>query len=182
MQGNYLEKTKDIFILQDTALTAGGTVTATGAEVDRFGTYTDPDSDFTNKYKFDTANFISILDGAVADTETLSLKVYLQTSDVSGFGSDVNYVAADGDLKSSTTGAAYAEYTFTGATATAVTFDDIVNLKAYLGMCKRYVRPYVTATFSAANTDTVSIAIAGTFGDVQNNPIDTVDITGVVSE
>ena len=181
----FLEKTLDKFVLQDTALTAGGTITATGAIIDRQGTYTDPDGDFTLKYDLDSVNFLAILDGAVANTETLSLKTYIQTSSESGFNSDVNYLATNGDLKDSTTGAGYAEYAFTGDTGTAITFDDILNCKATEGAiagCKRYVRPYVTATFSAANTDTVSIAMAATFGCSQNNPIDTVDFTGVVAQ
>ena len=179
---NWLEKSMDKFILQDTALTAGGTITATGAIIDRFGTYEDPDGDYDSKYDINTANFLAILDGAIADGETLSLKIYIQTSEESDFSDDVNYLAENGDLKTSTTGAGYAEYTFTGETATAVTFDDILNCKAGYGAlrgCKEYVRPYVTATFSAANTDTVSIAMVGSFGGSQNNPVDTLDFKGV---
>ena len=179
---NFLEKSKTLFVLQDTLLTAGATITATGAETDRYATYTDPDGEFTTKVIYNQADYIVIMDGAVANTETLSLKVYLQTSDVSGFGSDVNYVATDGTLKTSTTGAASAEYAFTGVTATAVTFDDVVDLKAILNSSKRYIRPYITATFSNSGTDTVGVAIALVAGGADANPIDTVDIKCVVGQ
>jgi len=181
MNQHYLELTKSAFLMQDTALTAGGTITATTGIIDRFGTYTDSDSDFDLKYDVNTMTVLSILDGAVADGETLSLKAYLQTSSASDFASDVNYVDKEGELSAGVPKTGYAEYTFEGVTAIAVTFDDILSLKAYLKSCKRYVRVTFTATFSAASTDTVSLGVAATLGDSQNNVIDTVDVEDVVS-
>lgn len=176
-----LEMTKPVFLLQDTALTAGGTVSATSGIIDRFGTYTDPDGDFTLKYDLNTLAAMAILDGAIADGETLSLKLYLQTSSASDFSSDVNYVNEAGDLSSTAPSNGYAEYEFTGETATAVTFDDILSLKAYLKSCKRYLRILAAATFSATGTDTVSIALGAYLGDSQNNVIDTVEIKDVIA-
>ena len=85
MNQHYLEKTLSAFLIEDTALTAGGTVAANSAIIDRFGLYTDPDGDFTLKYDLNTLTAIAVLDGAVADTETLSLKAFVQTSDDATF-------------------------------------------------------------------------------------------------
>lgn len=179
---NAIEMQKNFLAIKNTTLTAGATVTATGEIVDRFGTYTDPDGDFDLKYDLNDINAVLGLDGAVADTETLNIKVYLQTSDSSTFASDVNYVNAEGDLSAAIPTTGYGSYDFTGATAVAVTFDDIVDLKAYIAGCKRYLRLAVVATFSATGTDNVILMGSASLGNSQNNVIDTVDITGVVAE
>jgi len=179
---NAIEMQKNFLAIKSTTLTAGGTVTATGEIIDRFGTYTDPDGDFTLKYDLNDINAVLGLDGAVADTETLNVKVYLQTSDSSTFASDVNYVDSYGNLSTTAPTTGYGSYDFTGETAEAVTFDDIVDLKGYLACCKRYLRLAIVATFSATATDNVILIGSASLGNSQNNVIDTVDITGTVSK
>ena len=177
-----IELCKEELALKATTLTAGGTTSATGEIIDRFGVYTDPAGDYELNYDINTLMGISALDGAIADTETLSLKVYLQTSDDASFSTDVNYVDAEGEFSATAPSTGYAEYTFTGATATAVTFDDVLSLKAYLKSCKRYLRLFASATFSAGSVDNVVMTTIASLGDSQNNAISDVEIKDVVAE
>jgi len=179
----FQELTKDYLAYTGEVITAGGAkdgVAQTGEIIDRFGTYTDDDG-YEVQFNLCNGKFVVPATATLADTETATYDLYLQTSDVSDFSSDVNYVEADGDLVAAVTTAGTSQLVLTGKTG-GTTEKGVLNLNVNMNGCKRYVRLVIKVTLSAASTDTAVMAGVAVLGESQNNVLDSMDIPGVVAE